>query len=122
PIQGSIWSRLRFSLPSLILGLVAGIVVGGVVVYLLKSSHEPEPPPPPATAFAPVPGKEAGRLADRFRPLLEFDSHEKWRPISLDALFAERSPDGTPAQQFCERPPATHTGCQGVASLAAFDN
>src|SRR4051794_24384716 len=32
------------------------------------------------------------RLAQRFRPLLEFDSSERWRPLEIQRLFADSDP------------------------------
>jgi hypothetical protein len=49
---------------------------------------------------SPVPEPLAGRLAARFRPRLEFDRAEHWRPLNIDRFVAERSA-GKPAHRLC---------------------
>lgn len=49
----------------------------------------------------PVSQQEALRLANRYRPRLRFDSREPWRPLKIDALMAERGPDGKPRHAIC---------------------
>lgn len=49
-------------------------------------------------------------LAARFRPVLRFDTDEKWRPLDIDTFFAEG------AHQLC----APGLGCQYVSSADAL--
>jgi hypothetical protein len=98
---------------------LAGLVVGGGIVYGLHKQHwlgNPEPRTP--AAFSEVPEPQAGALAERFRPWLKFDSLEEWRPLTIPQLFAERK-DGVPAHQFCERPPAKPS-CTPIQNEAEF--
>jgi hypothetical protein len=37
-----------------------------------------------------VPARRAAKMAARFRPILLFDSRERWRPLNVDMLLAER--------------------------------
>ena len=56
-------------------------------------------------------------LARAFRPHLLFDDTELWRPISLDALLAERV-NGTPAHQVCHPRRFRRDLCRDVTSTA----
>ena len=53
----------------------------------------------------PVPPAEAAALAERYRPVLRFDSLELWRPLNIDRLFAERR-GGDAAHRVCSDPRA----------------
>jgi hypothetical protein len=47
----------------------------------------------PASAAQPLTDTQ---LAHRFRPILLFDSHERWRPLDVDAFLAERGHQACP--------------------------
>jgi MFS family permease len=49
-----------------------------------------------------IDGPYAEQLAMRYRPHLMFDTNEPWRPLQIDALMAERSPDGQPRHRICD--------------------
>lgn len=49
----------------------------------------------------PLPARRAAVLAERFRPILEFDSLEAWRPLNIDTLLSERR-GGEPAHRVCD--------------------
>jgi hypothetical protein len=49
----------------------------------------------------PVPADLAATLATRFRPVLMFDSQERWRPLTIDRLLLEPGRDG-PVHRFCD--------------------
>lgn len=75
-----------------------GFAVGALVVFLLHQEHwlggggvhQEE-------AFSDVPDPQAAHLAERFRPWLEFDSREPWRPLDVSSMLDE----GT--HRFCTR-------------------
>jgi hypothetical protein len=91
------------------------------LVALVKDSGDGDGPgPDKARAFAPVTEPMAGELAARFRPWLRFDSKERWRPLSIDSLFAEHLPNGRPAQRFCTRSDAG-ASCQPVGDSDEFE-
>jgi hypothetical protein len=56
----------------------------------------------------------AGRLAERFRPWLLFDTGEKWRPLNVDYMFDEG------AQRFCLRQGRVPR-CIPIHDAAEFD-
>jgi hypothetical protein len=62
-----------------------------------------------ARAFTEPDAATAAADAARFRPILRFDSGERWRPLNIDRLLAERSPAGAPRHRLC----AIHGGRQG---------
>lgn len=44
-------------------------------------------------------------LADAFRPIMKFDSQERWRPLNVDSFFAEKDPSGYgdhPLNDICD--------------------
>ena len=53
-----------------------------------------------ARKSAPVGEPVARRLAMRYRPLLVFNSRERWRPLSVEAFLLETS-DGKPVHELC---------------------
>lgn len=67
-----------------------GVLAGGAIVFVLHQQHwlglggarQVE-------AFSDVGEPRAGALAERFRPLLEFDSGERWRPLNVALLLDE---------------------------------
>jgi hypothetical protein len=99
------------------LGLVvflAGVVVGGLVVFLLHQQHWlPGGGTRQVEAFSDVGEPRAGELAERFRPWLAFDSRELWRPLNVDALLDE----GT--HRFCGLPEGA--SCTAIEDASAFD-
>lgn len=82
---------------------VVGLAVGGAVVYgWQERDDDDEQPARPPAAFSEVPADTARAVAERFRPWLRFDSRERWRPLNVAHLLAER--DGNaPAHAFCTR-------------------
>lgn len=42
------------------------------------------------------------QIAGEMRPILRFDSSEHWRPVDIDALFAERNADGSARHRACD--------------------
>jgi hypothetical protein len=96
-------------------GLVIGGVLGAGVVFGLHSAHRlGGEGTRQVEAFSEVPGELAGTLAVRFRPWLEFDSHELWRPLNVEYLFDE----GT--QRFCTREAHRPSRCQPIHNTAEF--
>lgn len=51
-------------------------------------------------------------IALRFRPLLLFDSSEKWRPLNVTRFFAERNSQNTPL----------HFGCNGIGTCTLLNS
>jgi hypothetical protein len=49
-----------------------------------------------------------------------FDTGEKWRPISIPGLLAERDPSGSPAQRFCQREPSGPPSCEPTDGMEEF--
>jgi len=47
------------------------------------------------------PRAQPQELATTFRPVLKFDTSEKWRPINLNAFFSETTSGGQSAQHRC---------------------
>lgn len=97
-----------------------GFLAGVFLVLELKEEHRVEVTPDRGRAYAPVIGSEAEELAERFRPRLMFDSNERWRPIAIDSLFAERREEGGPAHSFCKRV-QQGTACEPIDDLAEFE-
>src|SRR5829696_8552026 len=99
-------------------GFLVGLVLGGGIIYVLhKQNWLDTPKQRTPAAFSDVSEPRAAELAAQFRPWLKFDTLEKWRPVSISALFEERI-DGQPAHNFCERPPVEP--CAPVHSEAEF--
>jgi hypothetical protein len=95
---------------------LVGVVVGGLVVFLLHQQHWlPGGGTRQVEAFSEVGEPRAGELAERFRPWLAFDSGELWRPLNVDALLDE----GT--HRFCRRVPEG-ASCSAIADASAFDD
>lgn len=109
-------------MPRAVLALIAfavGVVAGGVLFAIVLDGRDGGPSVDRGRAFEPVGEPRAGELAERFRPWLRFDSKERWRPLALTGLFAERS-GGAGAHRLCSRsggkPP-----CRPVDDLAEFE-
>jgi hypothetical protein len=101
-------------------GLLA-LGVGGLLGYFLHDSDQPSPSKPEGDrAYSEVIEPQAGRLAERFRPWLRFDSGERWLSVSVESLLSERGPDGKPAQEYCSRSKAKPS-CVPIDGLAAFE-
>jgi hypothetical protein len=74
---------------------------------------------------SPVPTARAEQLAATFRPILKFDSKERWRPINIDHLLTETDAQGQPAHRLCDgvMEDALHCSAITVASqIAAAPN
>lgn len=78
-----------------------------------------------AQPFSEVGEERAGELAERFRPSLQFDQGELWRPLSVASLIEESGTTGAP-HLFCQRgaadpaaPPA-EPDCDPIQSDAEF--
>lgn len=105
------------------LAIVGVLVLGlaGVAGYLLHGSGNSSPPAPEGErAYSEVIDPQAGRLAERFRPWLRFDGGERWLPVSVESLFAERGADGKFGQEYCTRTKPKPT-CTPIDGLAAFE-
>lgn len=71
-------------------GGLVGLLVGSLVVYGWHRTHRPSAAPAATpAAFSDVAEPQAGVLASRFRPWLEFDRGEPWRPLDVSSLLAE---------------------------------
>src|ERR1700760_1260513 len=78
-------------------GLLVGVVLGAGVVLALHFTNKLGGSGQRRVApFSGVPDAQAAMLAARFRPWLDFDSAERWRPLNIDSMVNE----GT--QQFCK--------------------
>jgi hypothetical protein len=70
------------------------------------------------TADSPDPYADAA-IAAHFRPLLLFDSLERFRPLNIDKFLAERNSDGSPAHCVSAVDPVTsERACHAVQSVA----
>ena len=68
----------------------------------------------PATAE--IVGLPSSTLAAAFRPVLQFDSSEVWRPLNLSAFFAETDPGtGQPFHHVCA---AAGSPCSGITDVS----
>lgn len=65
---------------------------------------------PPPLGGRPVDGERAFEIATTFRPILRFDTTERWRPIGVDNLLRE---------SFAERAIPRHRVCFGSARILA---
>jgi hypothetical protein len=105
----------------LAIAIVAALVVGGLLGYFLHDPGNASPPAPEGErAYSEVTDPQAGRLAERFRPWLSFDSGERWLPVSVESLFSERGPAGKPAQEYCSRSKAKPS-CTPIEGLGGFE-
>ncbi len=94
---------------------VVGLAIGAVGVFVLHQTHRlPGGGTRQPEAFSEVPKEQAGELAERFRPWLEFDSGERWRPLNVSYLLDEGD------QRFCDRG-ASGPECQAVENAEEFD-
>lgn len=108
---------------AILVALALALGTGAGVAFTLwqQGKHEEgQPVPDDGRAYAPVEGKEARELAERFRPLLMFDGEEPWRPQSIGSLLAERQRDGRPLHALCSRSQSRDT-CDPVASIAELE-
>lgn len=120
PVRAS-WGRLLEFGGLAIVVFVAGVIAGGLVVFGLHKETSvlgSGKTPAQRVASSEVAAGPARTLAERFRPWLRFDSGERWRPLNVARLFAERV-DGRPAQRMCAQGEAG-SRCEPVASEAAF--
>lgn len=106
------WKRIaKIGVPA----FLAGLVLGGLGVFVLHQKHllsgggtrQPE-------AFSGVDKALAGELAERFRPWLEFDSGERWRPLNVSDMLDEGD------HRFCTRR-AQGPRCVSLHNAAEFD-
>jgi hypothetical protein len=98
----------------LAVGLLVGAVLGaGVVLALHFTNKLPGAGHRQIAPFSGVSDTEAAVLAARFRPWLDFDSAERWRPLNVDSMLNE----GT--HQLCKRSGTTQ--CVAVRDGAQFD-
>jgi hypothetical protein len=96
-------------------GVVVGLLVGGGIVAGLHQAHwlglgetrEVE-------AFSDVGEPRAGEIAERFRPLLRFDSGERWRPLNVASLLDEAK------HRYCTRG-AGSDRCTPLGGASDFD-
>lgn len=85
----------------------------------------PAPPQrwPPALQGTEVGGEQGRRIARQFRPLLQFDTSERWRPIGVEALLGEVLPGGSGGRhRHCLHPSKEVASCSdldGIPSLEA---
>ena len=94
---------------------IVGFVLGALVVFGLHQQHWlPGGGTRQAAAFSEVDEALAGELAERFRPWLEFDSGELWRPLRVSALLDEGD------HRFCTRS-AKSPDCVPIGSTEDFD-
>ncbi|HEY1451506.1 MAG TPA: Vps62-related protein [Solirubrobacteraceae bacterium] len=92
-----------------------GFVIGALVVFGLHEKHWlPNSGTRQQEAFSEVPQEQAGTLAERFRPVLLFDSGERWRPLNVTYLFDEG------IHQFCTLQ-RQGKGCSVIHSVQQFD-
>jgi hypothetical protein len=55
--------------------------------------------------------------ARRFRPILLFDTSEKWRPLNVDRFAGERDDNDAPIHLVCQAQPPAGPDCQPFGSL-----
>jgi hypothetical protein len=110
------WKRIAELGGGGIVVFVVGFILGGLVVFGLHQQHWlPGGGTRQVEAFSEVDEALAGELAARFRPWLEFDSGELWRPLRISALLDEGD------HRFCTRS-AAGPRCVPIQSAAEFDN
>jgi hypothetical protein len=115
------WGRLVEFGGLAIAVFVVGVVVGAGVVYGLHKqtsvlgSGKATAQRVASSEVAPDPARA---LAERFRPWLRFDSAERWRPLNIARLFAERI-NGAPAHRLCAQG-QSGARCEPVGSEAEF--
>lgn len=114
------WKRITelggLGLAVFIAGVVLGVVVGGLVVFGLHQQHLlPGGGTRQVEAFSEVDEELSGELAERFRPWLEFDSGELWRPLRVSSLLDEGD------HRFCTRS-AEAPDCVPIENAGEFDS
>ena len=94
-------------------------VLAGVVVALVAYARRPSPAPEPRplTPYSEVPARLAAELASAFRPVLRFDSAERWRPMNVEHMLAESHEDGR-RHEVCARVEGARDRCEPVAAVA----
>jgi hypothetical protein len=99
---------------------LVGAVVGAAIVYMLHSTSvlAPAKAATQRVASSEVPRGLARALAERFRPWLRFDTAERWRPLNIASLFAERV-GGAPAHRLCAQAQSV-SKCEPIGSEAEF--
>lgn len=111
------WTKIvEFGGAGLALVLV-GFLAGAAVMFVLHDNHWlGNSGTRQVEAFSEVPQEQAGTLAERFRPVLLFDSGERWRPLNVTYLFDEG------VHQFCTRQrQGEGKGCPVIHSAQQFD-
>lgn len=87
----------------------------------------PEPPPEkrrrPDYSGMTVTGRQAFAAARKFRPLLIFDSEERWRPLNVPRFLAEyfQRPFGLGHHRLCAGESTLEASCRDIVGLADFD-
>lgn len=114
------WKRITelggLGLAVFAVGCVVGGIVGGLVVFGLHQQHLlPGGGTRQVEAFSEVDEALAGELAERFRPWLEFDSGELWRPLRISSLLDEGD------HRFCTRS-AEGPNCVPIRNAGEFDS
>lgn len=95
---------------------VAGFVLGALVIFGLHQQHWlPGGGTRQVEAFSEVDEALAGELAERFRPWLEFDSGELWRPLRVSKFLDEGD------HSFCTRS-AEKPDCVPIQNSQEFDS
>ncbi|HET9738772.1 MAG TPA: hypothetical protein VFP78_11710 [Solirubrobacteraceae bacterium] len=67
----------------------------------------------------------AARLAARWRPILRFDSQERWRPLNIDRLLVEVDRKSQPAHRLCDGVKSGNLHCSPIvlpSQIAAAPN
>jgi len=60
----------------------------------------------------------AARLAGHFRPILRFDGGERWRPLNIARLMAERASNGRPRHRVCAlSPEGEQRSCEPIGGV-----
>jgi hypothetical protein len=95
-------------------GLLLGAVLAGAIVFYLHHTHRLGlDGQRQVEAFSDVGERRAGELAERFRPLLMFDSGERWRPLNVNVLLDEGR------HRYCTRAKGPDR-CTPIAGASAF--
>jgi hypothetical protein len=107
-------SRVRLALAALLGAAIGAGVALAIVTVRDESETEPKP-----TQTGPVVPIIESELARRFRPVLLFDSGERWRPLRIDLFLSEEHGAGRPRHhQLCEI--GTKKACEPITSTSDF--
>jgi hypothetical protein len=100
--------------------LLVVVVLGGAAAAIDAIDDDDPPPEPPRDGSSGEARQLSNEeLARRFRPILMFDSNERWRPLDVESFFAEHRHRGCNVKEKADCPVLSSAG--DLANLGEND-